>query len=314
MRCLCVFCLCFALTAEATSSYELAEHYSPVLYQGIGHHPRADFIATFDYDGDDSSANNWENLEQGTLEAALYYSVIESETHWFLTYLVFHPRDYSRVCLPVVCHENDLEGIKITVAKDGSEFGSLRLMETIAHFEILAYAAPTGSAKSRVGFKGSILLETGHPVVFVEAQGHGIYGMDAKRQAACRGTCLVYRQARGEAVEPSWPADRSAGYELRPIYDALWQVLVEQETGTFANFFTFVNPLSGATKVLPGSLSGDNWGKDKANLPWAWVYPRDSLLARGDWFLDPAKNLAVHFDLDEPVSRIYTDNSFLESI
>ncbi len=37
-----------------------------------------------DFDGDWISNNNWENQPSGDLTAYVYYSVMETETHWFL--------------------------------------------------------------------------------------------------------------------------------------------------------------------------------------------------------------------------------------
>ncbi|MBM3746631.1 MAG: hypothetical protein FJW34_12615, partial [Acidobacteria bacterium] len=101
----------------------LAERYAPFLAQETWFQPKSDMPARFDFDGDWHGDNNWETLEEGSSQAYVYYAAMETETHWFLIYNVFHPRDYSDRCVIGTCHENDNEGIILTVRKDGSAFG-----------------------------------------------------------------------------------------------------------------------------------------------------------------------------------------------
>jgi len=123
------------------SHQELARHYAPVIHQGVA--SDQDFITAVDFDGDWVGNNNWENQPTGDLSAYVYYSVAETETHWFLFYSLFHPRDYTRDPCEKSdgCHENDMESIQIVVAKDGTPFGHLQAVETLAHSHIYLYTA-----------------------------------------------------------------------------------------------------------------------------------------------------------------------------
>lgn len=56
---------------------------------------RADYITSFNFDGDWDPLNNWNNLPQFELKAYIYYWVVETTTHWFIGYANFHPRDWS---------------------------------------------------------------------------------------------------------------------------------------------------------------------------------------------------------------------------
>ena len=73
----------------------LVEHYAPVVAQETWFQPKSDYLARFDFDGDWHGDNNWADTDFGSSRAYVYYAVMETETHWFLIYNFFHPRDYS---------------------------------------------------------------------------------------------------------------------------------------------------------------------------------------------------------------------------
>ena len=58
------------------------------------------------FDGDWRGDNNWDSADSGTSQAYVYYAAVETQTHWFLIYNLFHPRDYSDKCVAGTCHEN----------------------------------------------------------------------------------------------------------------------------------------------------------------------------------------------------------------
>src|SRR5690606_12952669 len=95
----------FSLTAFADP--ELARKFAPTVYQGLGPEPRADEFTRFDFDGDWDPDNNWDNMLKFDRPRVVYWDVIESENHFFLTYAFFFPKDYARLCIWVHCHEND---------------------------------------------------------------------------------------------------------------------------------------------------------------------------------------------------------------
>lgn len=154
--------------AQEADFKALAEFWSPIIYQDVDKEkPMADYITRFNFDGDLDAANNWESLQslidedsQETSDdsfspdAAVYYWVVETKSHWFIGYAIYHPQDLGDIkkvgpfkrwsCLVPVgfCHENDLEGVLLTVrraSEGGLEFGDLQMMHTIAHSSILPY-------------------------------------------------------------------------------------------------------------------------------------------------------------------------------
>ncbi len=83
-------------TAHAVTNSDLAFHYAPVHCQDTdsSDYP-SDYITAFDYDSDRISTNNWDNRSSGQWPATAYFSVVESCSHYFITYSFFHPRDWS---------------------------------------------------------------------------------------------------------------------------------------------------------------------------------------------------------------------------
>src|SRR5262245_24661259 len=70
---------------------EIAARFAPVFYQALGDKPRSDYVTNFDFDGDWTGDNNWNNAanQKFPLKAFIYYSVAETSTHFFIYYAVF---------------------------------------------------------------------------------------------------------------------------------------------------------------------------------------------------------------------------------
>ena len=306
---------------------QLAEHWAPFVAQETWWQPKADIPTRFDYDGDWAGDNNWENLDTGTSQAYGYYAAVETSTHWFLHYNFFHPRDYSDNCVAGTCHENDNEGIILTVRKDGSEFGRLEVMETLAHNNVYSYTNIDSLKKGAHDIDGRIELFDGHhPVIFIEAGGHGILGSTARgstfqlsrMEFADRGTgmTLVFK---GQAERPGSAVARNVGYDLLPIEESWW---ARAGKADFAKMFDaayvyepFGNRPKGGGNFM-GSFLGRKYGSNKAKPFWGWHDERTrrgKVLNTGQWALDPAyavsKNLTWPANL--PVDLNYAYNPFL---
>jgi len=179
---------------------DIAARFAPHFYQGVIGRERFDYITNFDFDGDWQGNNNWQHAADTRyrLKAYVYYSVSETPTHYFIHYAAFHPRDWKggekagrflsstiregttvggtikpRGVLDdlVLSHENDLEGCLVVVGKRGPALESARvvLVETMAHNQYLRFAPEPGAA-----WAASLRLDDQHPLLYVEAQGHGI--------------------------------------------------------------------------------------------------------------------------------------------
>ena len=286
------------------STYEaLATYYAPVIYQGAA--SDQDYITRVDFDGDWVGNNNWENQPYGDLSAYVYYSVVETETHWFLFYSLFHPRDYTPEPCEVSngCHENDMESVQLVVRKDGTPYGQLQVMETLAHGDIYLYTADDRVGAGFLPVTGPVQREGDRPVVYVETYGHGIYGHAIPLSPGR----VVYRV--GPKAQRPVGIDTQATYRLLSIYDTLWARRAEMGDGR-----AFDRPFFYGPNLIPAAIDGDTYGVDRANTPWGYDQARGMKLHRGDWFLDPAKALAFHATFPPPFSRRYVYNPYLADL
>lgn len=132
---------------------DIAQNYAPTIYQNLGSDPRADEFTRVDFDGDWNPDNNWVNMPKFNRPATVYWDVVDSDEYYFITYAFFYPRDYASWCFFIHCHENDFEGMRVTVKKPATV---LRL-ETLAH-------------NFKTDVDSPLLIE-----VTIEKEGHGIH-------------------------------------------------------------------------------------------------------------------------------------------
>jgi|GEM_PF-688574 len=304
----------------------LARHWAPLIYQDVAvdlvSNPegRYDFVTSADFDGDLDGSNNWENAPSYELPARVYYSVVETSTHYYITYALFHPRDWTYIAKRDLCaiHENDLEGAMFVVAKGTSTYGDLRLMGTISHGDLFLFKNVTNDVAvigdpSHVDTADSLvhwsnINTASHPCLFVEAGGHRIGARDAAvevnpdghfifdgtqtRYAFRGGDGVRYRCIGEEGVPTHEPPHEYPiedwFYQLVPIETTLWAY----RTGTDM----FVQPFSygGSECPITGLPRYFNAAGDPADLcarpPWAWYQGTG---VEGQWFLDPADAYAA---------------------
>ena len=308
----------FAVPAPAHAAVgraELALRWAPIHYQDVdatGSHAlggRSDYITKVDYDGDLNGRNNWDRAGNAdvSLAAHVYYSVLETSSHWYLTYFFFHPRDWVDHPFFETEHENDGEGLLLAVEKDGSDFGVLRSAVTVAHTDFYSYV-PSGSTWSsgRESTDGTLQLQSSphdsyqHPVTAQETQGHGL---KAYPQYNINGDGLIYYPST-TAETPSSGNDRDVQYALVDIFapGGLWAQ--RNNTSLFANLGTFAGDTTGDCGV--GTFS---CGTNSANAPWGWDDGND-LPGRGELATDPAKLSAEYFTVPGTLSRTYSYNPY----
>jgi hypothetical protein len=311
--------------------FPLVEHYAPFIAQETWFTPAADFLSRFDYDGDFHGDNNWDNLGKGSSQAYVYYAVMETSTHWFLQYNFYHPRDYSDVCALGSCHENDNEGMILAVRKDGTPFGKLEVMESLAHNLLFSYVSNDRIEAGAQNLDGVLALHEGsHPIIFIEAGGHGVAGAaDGKLSLydyvvrrwlpGSTGITYVYK---GKAERPGHVGAENVGYALLPIYEHWWMRAIDSSGRAdrmFSDYYTYA-PLGDRPLVpvssIPGAFLGTAKATNKARPFWGWFDDRtlkQGILARGQWALDPAYSFTknLRFPDDLPVSQDYTFNPYL---
>lgn len=292
------------VATAAPTDAELALRWAPVHYQDTDSSDYdADYLSRIDYDGEWDMSNNWEHQDDqlSRLTGDASYSVVQTSTHWFLVYAYYHPRDWEDFPDPFgqYTHENDLEGVLLAVRKDGSTYGKLEGMVTVAHNDFYSYVAPGSPFTSgRENVDGTLIMRThngaGHPSIQQEAKGHGI-----KRYAGGDfpgGDGVVYLPTSGAAEVPSSGNDRAVAYRLTDIFRSggLWSR--RSDAVTFAS---------------PGTFRGDNGKDNAANAPWGWDDQNDGGdLQRGLLATDPARLVSEYFDGTGSFSLAYTSNRY----
>ncbi|GAA0805247.1 hypothetical protein Sya03_23150 [Spirilliplanes yamanashiensis] len=299
----------------AVGHAELALRWAPIHHQDVdatGTHAlggRSDYLTAVDFDGDFNGRNNWDRTGQAgaDLAARVYYSVVETPTHWYLTYLFFHPRDWTDHPFGETEHENDGEGALFAVERDGSPYGTLRGAVTVAHSDFFSYT-PAGSSwtSGRESVDGTLAFQSSphdafqHPVTAQEAQGHGL---KAHPQYRINGDGVVYYPST-VAETPSGANDRDVRYQLVDIFapGGLW---AQRATSSlFAHLGTFAGDTTGGCGQGTWSC-----GTNSANAPWGWDDGND-LPGRGEIATDPAKLAAEYFAVPGTLSRSYTRNPY----
>ncbi len=252
----------------------LAEYHAPVLVQELGKNPKVDIPTRYDFDGDEYADNNWVNIEKFDIQPLVYYEVIESKTHYFITYAFYHARDYTNFwfCMPRLCHENDLEGGILTVRK-GEGFGKLEFVEMLAHLNISNTTRPYTYLGNSHHVNGVVQ----RAVMRIEPGGHGVHAWSGEYPK--KFELLI------SSDDTSTPRidKKPLHYNLIPIRE-LWTLRSGRDIRrVFDKFFDYDGRFQ--FKNLPRSFAGKKFGDGLASLPWAWG---EVGAKRGEWFLDPA--------------------------
>jgi hypothetical protein len=301
----------------------LARHWAPAIFQAVAvgdRNPlgRYDFLASVEFDGDLAGGNNWENSDDSLrqdfpLRPYVYYAVLETETHYYITYSLFHPRDWTWNDLPALTHENDLESATLVVLKQG-RFGALRALGTVCHLNNYCLIAapdiePRAWALDAGGGDAAVRYYEDRPCLFVESGGHGIGGINRalavtaggpyafgdRRYGFAGGAGVVYLASDDPGFTPEGEpvAAGQAGegnfcrYQLIPLVSSLWPLRAALGPGMmFDATFTYRSPGGCSLATLPVFLAAGDQDVG-ANPPWARKASGDDL-GRGVWFLDPA--------------------------
>ena len=299
-------------TADGVLTHEeIAIHYAPVIDQAVNvllsEGGRGDFITAVNYDGDWSALNNWENLTSGDLGAVVYYSVQETDTHYFAGYCFYHPRDDAEIWLDR--HENDMEGVMLAIPKSAEGFAAPEYMYTQGHGNVYFYTAhPLESVHMLEGsHHGGFMLLAGDRVhLYITPNGtlkncgHSVESAlnhSTYWSVGSSGVRYVYGGSANKPLFWNGPFENNpCAYELRPLSE-LWAFRngPYDGTGVFGSY---------------GAFDGDNYGEDKANPPWGWR--NKTVYGFGGSFLtDPAWTIN-HAISGAALSADYTVNPYAE--
>ena len=157
---ICVSLLAIPERADAMDPATLAAQWKPLIYQQNRLEKqdiKLNVSVPVDYDHDWRTNNNWYNFLFFPLQEAMYYSVVESETHYYIGYYQYYPR-YTAGRE----QEHDFTGILLSVLKNAAEANPLEAVISYSnhHWEY------------RKG--NSLCLKNNHPLVKIASSSHEI--------------------------------------------------------------------------------------------------------------------------------------------
>jgi hypothetical protein len=185
--------------ATAGSDADMVLWWAPIIYQqDDGQNPmaRENTFTAVNYDRDWRANNNWENLPYYPPGAAVYYSLVESDTHYFIGYYLYYPRHTGGTK-----HEHDMGGVLAVVQKGADKFGQLELLLIYNNNEWLKLS---GSHVRR---------ENGHPILVVSTGTHEI----SNEREPGPGGAYPMPLTSGQSTAPA-----HGGYRLVDLQE-LWQ-------------------------------------------------------------------------------------------
>lgn len=295
-----------AARAPVDDDLALARAFAPWIYHETSERwGRQDIPTAMDFDGDLDGANAWESFGRYELVPTVYYSFAETETHLFLTYHLYHPRDWSTIMLGAQdTHEGDGESVQVVVEKANM---TPVLVTAQAHYAASSYAAYPGPiASGRETLRGDFEIHVGHPRVYVEQGGHAIYGTKdpraANRLAKPGDPVLVYRPAEEAETpaEPTMPYGGEHAYRLVSLHAFL--------NGTADAPGLFARPTDFDGHPVPRYHRGDRYsgplGNSRGMSPFTLGYSYD----RGEigaLFWDPAGEYPRALRIEEPWATDY---------
>ncbi len=320
---------------------DLVHFFAPLIYQDVDQ-SAADFLTRFTYDGNWDGGDNWEHTFLYPLNAYVYVSVVEDVNRYFIFYGTFHPRDW---CTGPFCgingaeHENDLEGVLITVDKRFTTaswpYGQVLTAETIFHndyrpykncnleggFPLYVKTSDFYSMAFASDFAGCIFWEVDNQhgttsgsqtrmSVFAEARGHGVKMWDGTPFGNNDGI-VYFPSTTVAAVPPSFMS--SAFYKLQWVHQgelptaptvSMWR---KRLSNNGLNTFEYTpGETVGPWLVEYGYLFRAENQPAKAKAPWGQKLDDQVFYVyRGDWHNHPAWTWSQHYEPDPSNSPYY---------
>lgn len=337
-------------SVTASSPIEVYQRWAPVAFQDTfpnEYFLRGDYITSVNFDGDYVGKNNWENADspEAAYKAHVYYSLVETQTHYFVGYYFFHPQDRTPTQ-----HENDLEGILLAIRKSGL-YGELIAMETIAHGPFYQYVTPgLGTTESPVGTAPDGLIvripdvslnpATGtttvmpyliadHPAVYIEPGGHGVHSCNRNAGNVNCGNNdgLVYAFKGGAADDPHagecddgseghFDLLNACGYTLVSLDEWGGSTVVADPAVTQGLWVLQNHICDTCTLATFTNFRGDDGGGcgddgtplgcDIDAANMPWQWRDHAGVSAGDWVSDPARLFKIDFEGPEFTGDVWS--------
>lgn len=248
--------------------------WAPVVYQQDKRdNPVAqeNIFTTVNFDNDWRTDNNSGDLPFYPPAAAAYYSVVESDAHYFIGYYFYYPRH-----LGSDQHENDMGGILLAVRKAADGPDRLDLLLSFSNNQWRKWEGPR------------VVLTAGRPTVVVSSGTHEITALEGSGRAPSSESLFPLP----ELASTQSPGRRNikkaySGYLLVDL-DDIWSRRKDiGKRHTFSRWGYF-----------------DGYYYLNTPAPWVWEY-------RGqNWLSQPAE-LVQSFQGSPPKPVNYLDNPYL---
>lgn len=283
-----IFGFPFLSQAQTMSSdEELIYAYRPIIHQDCAnvkysetgtYSMKGDWLTPINYDGDWNTDNNWENLPAyfNMMPTPVVYTFIKKDSGYtFIGYLFYHPRDYSSVNgnqnnSTLNAHENDMEGCWIVIQNTGG-LGTPLAMVTQAHNELWQYSWAGRATSGGATIDGPVDFNGTHPKVYIEAEGHGVYGLASQTNYG-DGTQKLYNYT--DYFTESF--DRSSNQQGALINGSVFLGLIKDGDNAYVR------------------MLGYTYGDHKAKVPWGW--DADDGVLKGGLYLYPYYSATTMFN------------------
>lgn len=322
---------------------QIVQYWSPVLYQDVGSKPEGDIPVKVNFDGDWNAANSWENIglygpgSSRALTPNVYWSFVESETHYFIGYYLFYATHDPSGSLGD--HENDMEGMMFAIRKSGvarkdgtlvtQTHGEMELALVPRHAKLGMFAPQNTDIRytpglSTVYYDGTFshitdatgthtrIYSAQNDASYLEANGDFGHALKAYNGGGAKGgTGFVMKSAAaaGQAVtnlnQPGmnyWQTLMSNFNENTAVYYEL--------TPLESSLWALRNDMSLGLWASYGTFKGDNGRANAANAPWGWSFENYRELGNGTMLINPAYYIDQLFDDLGPFSYQYVTNIY----
>ncbi len=317
---------------DGMAPYEkLARRYAPTLRQAVDNgNDKYDQLRSFDFDGNWQAGDNGVNLNKVAALGNVGWSVLETQSHFFITYVYFWP--HRTVVLAGTAFDNDASGATIAVARWPTEHPvavttwfkqkSMEEMWTWVTSEsgipktgyvrsVLPEATLFPVAKDTWGCENITGCKTKRFQAFLTSGNHqSCAWLDAGDNLNCTNNASTQTTLKwidyAPGPTPTEPATAAAPgptatYGLVSTYDTWWPR--RQDVGADGMWmdasYSYVPPTgrpAGVKMVSGGKFY--NKDTDASRPPWAWSWKGADYyqLPTGTVFLDPGFANAMRFD------------------
>ncbi len=317
---------------DGMAPYEkLARRYAPTLRQAVvSGNDKYDQLRSFDYDGNWKAGDNGVNFSKFPALGEVGWSVIETQSHFFITYIYFWP--HRTAVLAGVAFDNDASGATVAVARWPTEHpvAVTTWFKQKSSEEMWTWVT-NESGIPKTGYVRAALPEATLFPTATDGWGcEGISGCTPKRfggfltsgnHQSClwldAGDSLNCTNTPATQVNLAWidyapgatptePATAAtpgptATYGLTSTFDTWWPR--RQDAGSDGMWvdttYTYEPPTgrpAGVKMVIGGKFY--NQDTDASRPPWAWSWKGSDFyqLPTGTPFLDPAFANAKRFE------------------